>query len=222
MLSMPEKIIFTLALVASLTSAWLLGRRIVAVISRGQGKPDWGVVPGRIADVIIKFVALPTVWRTRFFASLFHAFVAWGFTFYILVDIGDVLEGYLPGFHFMGQGKLGDIYRLLADTLSVAVLAGMVALMVRRFVFRDPSLHTRTSTLLHPKAVQGKQRDSLIVGVFILLHVGFRFLGESFQVAAEPDVWQPFAMQFFPFMAWPVTCRFSPGRTSVLLDRPWA
>ena len=188
MLSFPEKIIFTIALIASLASAWVLGRRIVRTIGRGQGKTDWSVVPGRIADVLVKFVALPTVWRTRFVASLFHAFVAWGFTFYVLVNFGDILEAYIPGFHFLGQGSLANIYNLAADLLSVAVLVGMVALMVRRFILRDPQLHTRETTLLHPKAVQGKQRDSLIVGVFILLHVGFRFLGESFQVAIRSQI----------------------------------
>jgi len=60
-------------------------------------------------------------------------------------------------------------------------------------VRQDPVLDTRETTLLHPKAKTGKQRDSLIVGLFILLHVGFRFLGESFQVRLEPDAWQPFA-----------------------------
>jgi Fe-S oxidoreductase len=85
------------------------------------------------------------------------------------------------------------VYRLLADVLTVAALVGMALLMVRRFVRKDPALHTRDTTLLHPKAKAGKQRDSLIVGVFILVHLGFRFIGESFEVAMEPDSWQPFA-----------------------------
>jgi Fe-S oxidoreductase len=195
MLSTPEKIIFTLALIASISSAWVLGRRIGKVIGRGQGKPDWRVIPARLIDVIYKFIALPTTWRTRFSASLFHAFVAWGFTFYVLVNFGDILEAYIPGFHFMGHGLVGGIYRLIADLLSVAVLVGMTALMVRRFILRDQALHIRQTTLLHPKAAFGKERDSLIVGVFILLHVGFRFIGQTFKTAAEPDVWQPFATQ---------------------------
>jgi Fe-S oxidoreductase len=52
----------------------------------------------------------------------------------------------------------------------------------------------RQSTRLHPKARQGIARDSAIVGAFILLHVGGRFAGESFHLAAAgPDAWQPFA-----------------------------
>ena len=68
----------------------------------------------------------------------------------------------------------------------------MLALIVRRFVLRAPELRTRQATLLHPEARAGIQRDSAIVCVFILLHVGSRFVGESFALAhAGPDAWQP-------------------------------
>jgi Fe-S oxidoreductase len=78
--------------------------------------------------------------------------------------------------------------------LSVAVLLGMAGLLVRRFLLRSKDLQTRETTPLHPKARWGIRRDSAIVGGFILLHVGGRFLGESFQLALEgPDPWQPLA-----------------------------
>lgn len=197
MLTTIEKIIFILAAAASAYATSIAVRRIVAVIGRGRGKPDWSLVPKRLLDVFVKTFVLTPVWRARFWASLFHALVVWGFMFYMLVNVGDVLEGLFAGFHFLGSGALKDVYRLLADLLSVGVLVGMVALMIRRFVLRDPVLDTRETTLLHPKAKTGKSRDSLIVGVFILLHVGFRFLGETFKVAAagSADRFQPFASQ---------------------------
>ena len=36
---------------------------------------------------------------------------------------------------------IGDIYRLLADLLSVAVLVGMVYFLVRRFIVQRPGPH---------------------------------------------------------------------------------
>jgi hypothetical protein len=47
----------------------------------------------------------------------------------------------------------------------------------------------------HPIAYGGGiRRDSLIVGVFIFLHVGFRLLSVSFLMALEgADPWQPVA-----------------------------
>ena len=61
-------------------------------------------------------------------------------------------------------------------------------------MLKSSALTTRDTTLLHPKARAGISRDSAIVGVFVLIHVGIRFLGESFTVALEgKDPWQPFA-----------------------------
>jgi Fe-S oxidoreductase len=70
----------------------------------------------------------------------------------------------------------------------------MSALMIRRFGIKPSTLTTRDDVLLNPKARSGIRRDSAIVGAFILIHVGARFVGESIQVAAEGgDSWQPFA-----------------------------
>ncbi len=194
MLTTIEKIVFVLAALATLYAAATTARRIIAVIARGRGKPDWSKVPEKAIQVLAKTITLSPVWRARPLASLLHAFVAWGFIFFLLVNLGDLLEGFFPGLEFFGRGMVGDVYRLLSDIFSASVLTGMAALLVRRFIFKDPALKTRATTLLHPKAAAGKQRDSLVVGVFVLLHVGSRLVGESFQIAARgPDIWQPFA-----------------------------
>ena len=194
MLTLPEKILFALAVLGALVAASQTFLRLRAIIRRGKGEIRLDDLPARAWKAALNFLSQRTVLRHRPLASLWHALVAWGFTFYLLVNLGDVLAGYLPGFHFFGRGLPGGIYRLLADVLSVGVLVGMVALLARRFLRKDPALTTRDSTLLHPKARAGIRRDSLIVGAFILLHVGARFVGQSFALAGESaDAWQPFA-----------------------------
>jgi Fe-S oxidoreductase len=195
MLSTPEKIIFILAVLASAFFTWRGVKRIIDQISQGDGRPNWRQVPKRLISSISKFVTLSPTWKIRPVASTFHALVAWGFTFYLLVNLGDVLNAFTPGFRFLGTGTLGGLYRLMADLLSVAALVGMAALLLRRFVLSPRELTQAEDTLLHPKARTGIRRDSAIVGVFILLHVGFRFLGESFLLASERhlDPWQPLA-----------------------------
>jgi len=195
MLTLPEKIVFAFAAFTSGYLALQAVQRLIQIISAGQGKPDWRVIPKHLWQTIIKSLSLQTVWSLRPIPSLFHALVVWGFTFYLLVNLGDVMQAYLPNLVFFGTGTLGNLYRFLADILSVSVLVGMAALLIRRFVFHPKDLGTRESILLNEKAKSGIQRDSLIVGVFILIHVGFRFLGESFHLAfaGEPDRWQPFA-----------------------------
>jgi Fe-S oxidoreductase len=130
----------------------------------------------------------------RLLTSLFHGLVGWGFLFYLLVNLGDVLQGFIPGFTFLGQGSIGDLYRLGADLFSISVLVGMLALVVRRYALRPSELDTRGSTLMHPRTRRGITLDSAVVAVFIFLHVSARLAGESFHLAASgPDGWQPFA-----------------------------
>jgi Fe-S oxidoreductase len=194
MLSTPEKILFLLALAASAALALNAVLRLVRIIGRGRGRPAWSQLPSRLASTLVKTVAFTPVFRVRRLTSLLHALVAWGFMYYLLVNLGDVLQGFLPGFVFLGRGPVGDTYRLLGDLLTASVLVGMASLMARRYLIRPATLTVRDTTLLHPKARAGISRDSAIVGGFILLHVGSRFLGSSFDLALTgADRWQPFA-----------------------------
>lgn len=194
MLTLPEKILFILAALATLYAAWRAVDRLIRIFRRGQGQVDWGLARRRLISALVKTVTLQPVFRFRFWPSLFHGFIAWAFMFYLLVNLGDVLEGFIPEYRFLGTGVVGGVYRLIADLISVAALVSMAALLVRRFVLKPATLRTRDSVMLHPKARRGINRDSLIVGLFILFHVGFRFLGQSFRIAKEGhDTWQPLA-----------------------------
>lgn len=195
MLTWPEKILFALAVLVTVGVAWKETLRIKAIIDQGQGTLDWTLARKRLTEAVQEWVSLRRVFRMRLGASLLHGFVAWAFMVYLLVNLGDVLEGYIPGFRFLGTGVIGGVYRLAADIISVAALVGMAALLIRRFLFKTPVLFVREDVLLHEKArASGIQKDSLIVGLFILGHVGARFLGQSFRIAHEgPDTWQPFA-----------------------------
>jgi Fe-S oxidoreductase len=169
-------------------------QRITRTIARGQGRPEWSLFARRIVEVVVKVGTFAPVFRDRPLVSFFHGLVGWGFIYYLLVNLNDVLVGYIDGFIFLGKGIVGDLFRLGADVLSVAILVGMIFLIVRRFLTPSPELTIRPSTTLDDKARKGIPRDSAIVGVFILIHVGARFLGESFHLGLEGlDAWQPAA-----------------------------
>ena len=194
MLTTPERLLFLLLLVATVTLASKGTYRIIRIISRGRGKPDWGIGIRRAWGAFAKTVTFSPVLRDRLLPSLLHGFVGWAFIYYLLVNLGDVLEGFIPDYLFLGTGTVGNLYRLGVDVLSVAALIGMTGLLIRRFALKAPELTIRESTLLHPKAKTGIRRDSAIVGGFILVHVGSQFLAQSFAIAATgADPWQPFA-----------------------------
>lgn len=193
MLTPVEKILFIVAIAASLGLAQLFFRRAFAIIRRGEGSLAFDQLPGRVWRALDVTFTQRTVFRARAATSLMHGFVVWGFLYYVLINAGDALEG-LFDLTFLGTGPVGDVYRLAGDVLSVLILTGMIYFLVRRFVARAPALTIRENVKLHPHALPGIRRDSLIVGLFILVHVGARFTGESFQIALHgDDAWQPFA-----------------------------
>jgi Fe-S oxidoreductase len=194
MLTFIEKILFAVAVLASLYFTYVTFSRMVRIILRGQGGLNFENLPRRLWIGLITLLNQGNIIKRRPLTSLFHFAIAWGFLYYFLVNGIDILEGYIPGFRFLGDTPAGGLYRLLADVLSVGVLIGMIFFLLRRFIVRAPALTYHDNVKLHPKVLSGIANDSLIVGAFILLHVGFRFLGASFLVALEGgDRWQPFA-----------------------------
>jgi Fe-S oxidoreductase len=204
MLTTVERILFILLVLASFATAYITFNRMARVIQRGPGKLYFDNLPKRLLLGIGALFGQGQMIRHRMVTSMFHYLVAWGFIFYLLVNVVDVLEGFVAGFHFLGDTVFGNLFRLLADLFSVAVMVGMIYLLLRRFAVNMPSLHTRENVKLHPKVGLGLSRDSLIVGFFILLHVGYRFINSSFAIALNrADPWQPFANQtalFWSFM----------------------
>jgi Fe-S oxidoreductase len=194
LLSQIEKIIFIVLFLFAVFAALRISLRILRIVGRGHGNVDWSVIPQRILAVIGKTISFQPVFRLRLIPSLFHAFIGWAFIFYILVNLFDVLEGLFSGFDLLSSGTTGNLYRLIADLLSVAAIVGMVALIIRRFIIKPDNLSARQDVLISEKARRGILRDSAIVAGFILLHVGSRFIGQTFSIALHgSDPWQPFA-----------------------------
>ncbi|MGB8982563.1 MAG: (Fe-S)-binding protein, partial [Anaerolineales bacterium] len=180
-------------------------------IASGQGMPDWKLIWKRIGDLIVKVGLFQPVFRFRLGPSILHALVGWGFLTFLLINLADLIYAY-TGFKLLeNTGVFGDFYRLLADVAGAALLVGIVALAIRRFVLRPGNLTTRQSTLLHPKARFGILRDSAIVASFIFIHNTARLVGESsylalpraglyFFVDLPLDPWQPVISAFARFL----------------------
>ena len=196
MLTNIERFLFLLLAVASGIAVYITFGQMIRTILRGQGKIQTENKWNFLKDSLAALLTQGGIIHKRRLASIFHYGVAWSFVFYGLVNVVDLLEGYIPGFVFLGDSTLGNFYRLAADLLTVAGLIGVIYFLARRFVAKDPHLRVRDNVTIYPKALKGIPKDSLIVGLFILLHLGFRFLGQSFLVALEGgDAWEPFANQ---------------------------
>lgn len=189
MLSNFERIIFILLAIVSMRLTWITFRRMFKVVGRGSDPIDWVKALAKWPKGLSVFLSQKTLFKTRPIIGAIHAAVAWGFTIYLLVNVIDVLYGMVPGFHFLPNHFIGNIYRLFVDIFSLVVLIGVLLFLVRRFITGDERLNINAPVLLSESARKGVKRDSLIVGTFIILHVGFRFVGASFEVAINGADW---------------------------------
>ena len=194
MLTDIEKIIFILVAIIAIGISYTTFNKMFKAIGVGSQQIDWKRALLNFPKGIEVFISQRTLFKTRPIIGFIHALVAWGFTLYLVVNIVDVLYGFIPGFHFFPNYFIGKVYRLFVDIFTVLVLLGVVYFLVRRFIFKDNRLVINEPVMLNDLAKKGMRNDSLIVGLFIFLHVGSRLLAASFEIARNgSDTFQPAA-----------------------------
>ena len=194
MLTDIEKIIFILFAIVAIGLSYTTFNKMFKAIGVGSQQIDWKRALLNFPKGIEVFISQRTLFKTRPVIGFIHALVAWGFTLYLVVNIVDVLYGFIPGFHFFPNYFIGKVYRLFVDIFTVLVLLGVVYFLVRRFIFKDNRLVINEPVMLNDLARKGMRNDSLIVGIFIFLHVGSRLLAASFEIARNgSDTFQPAA-----------------------------
>ncbi len=191
MLTDVEKTLFILLALLSLGASYAGFKEMFQIIGRGQGELRVDHILRRALRALAIYLLQRTTLKTRPLTSLLHWGVVLGFTYYFLINAFDLLIGFLPDFErqLLRFSSAYDAYRFLGDMLSVVVLVGIGYFILRRLVLPNrKALQFNDNVLLHPKVeAGGVTRDSMIVAVFILLHVGARFLGESVAVAQHGD-----------------------------------
>ena len=194
MLSSTEKVLFIIIAIAAIGASFITFRKMFRAIGKGTQPINWKAVWSNYSKGLELFISQITLFKSRPVIGLVHAFVAWGFTLYLLVNVVDVLYGFIPGFHFFPDHFIGKAYRVFVDAFTVMVLIGVMYFLLRRFVLKDSRLNINEPVMLSPEAKKGMRMDSLIVGFFILFHVGARFLSASFEIAKNnADSFQPAA-----------------------------
>jgi Fe-S oxidoreductase len=197
MLPLPQKIAFVVFALLTLALGAQGFYRLYLRIRRGRPDSErrFDRLPRRIWYALVTSLTQQRTFKKRLVIGVFHSFIFYGFVFYGLVNLVDAVEGF-SSLSVSSGTWLGATYSALADGLSFLVLVGVVALVIRRFALpsrRDFRFNERT--LLHKDVKLAKiSRDSIIVSVFILFHVGSRAIGAGARIASEgPDRFQPFA-----------------------------
>jgi Fe-S oxidoreductase len=134
---------YALAAAAMAVGGWGLWRR-VKKYARGRRGAAVGGVGRRLLAGMGAIVAHTTLARRHAWVGLFHAAIFWGFvalfvgTLIIMVDY-DMLRLVVPRWRFW-RGTFYLWYSLVLDVLGLCFVAGLAAMMVRRWLARPPTL----------------------------------------------------------------------------------
>ncbi|HEX9661350.1 MAG TPA: (Fe-S)-binding protein [Candidatus Binatia bacterium] len=191
MLTIVEKIVFIVLAGASLYFGAKGFFDVYKVISRGKAERRFDDLSGRIRRALGTVLTQRSVFKARPVVSLLHALVFYGFVFYFLVNLVDLLEGF---FSLHSRGGAWNAFNLTADLLTTGILAGVIGLIIRRRAVRPGDFNYPANVPLDAEARAIILRDSTIVSGFILFHVGSRLMLRAAQLAREgADAFQPVA-----------------------------
>ncbi|HNQ95616.1 MAG TPA: (Fe-S)-binding protein [Anaerolineales bacterium] len=202
MLTTIEKIIFIALALISAGFTFHGFKTIVDSIRKGRSAPELKNVPMSLVKGAVTVLFQRTIFKARKGLSAIHMGLFFGLITYAFVNLFDVLEGLVPGFDLVYGGKhipnaptgLVNAFNLIADVMSMFLLVAIIVFFVRRFIVKDKALTFRENILLNPKVKAGAQNtDSLIVDIFVIMHVIAHVLSQAYRLTDGADPFMPFA-----------------------------
>ena len=194
MLTLVEKILFLLLALGSLYYGGTKFYAVYRAIARGKPETRLDNLGARIRRALWIVLTQQSVFKARPLVSFLHALIFYGFVFYFLVNLVDVLEGFF-GIH--ARGGAWNLFNLLADLLTACVLTGILGMLIRRLLVRPKDFEFPANVPLQPGVRAGIFRDSTVVAGFIVFHVGCRMLFKATQLGIEGvDSFQPVSSLF--------------------------
>ena len=156
MLSPNERIVFILLVVVCGILSFQGFNRIFKTVKAGGNADRSDNLIGRFSTALVDVLLQRPISRARPIVGLFHSFIFYAFSFYLLVNVNDVLEAYVDGWTTLGSDNiLANLFNLFADIFSVLVLVGMVFFLYRRFVQKPKVMEFNANVKLHPGVSAG-------------------------------------------------------------------
>jgi Fe-S oxidoreductase len=165
--SMFEKLLLALLLVASVAGFWWRFGAVLRKIRAAKPDADFSLFPlgPRIRELLWEVMLQARVIRERPLPGLAHAFVFWGFCAFALVTLNHVALGF--GTRFLAPGSF---YFQLAAVFAVLVAVSISGLFIRRFVARPKWL----GDLSYESGV-----IALLIFALMVTYLGTFWLGDS-------------------------------------------
>src|SRR5580658_11005067 len=183
--SLPEKVIFLVALIAAAGGFWVRFERVLKRIRAAKPDPDFSIhpIPKRAWDFFWEVMCQAKVIRERPLPGLAHAFVFWGFCIFGLITLNHFATGL--GFPIL-DNMFGDAYKKFAAYFGVLVAISIAALFIRRFIVR-------------PRWLGGLSKESgIIAGLIFTLMV--TFIAVPFFPEYAKPLWWAHTLALLAFM----------------------
>ena len=120
MLSPNEQIAFILLVVVCGRLAFQGFNRIFKTVKSGAKADRSDNLFGRFMNALIDVFLQKPIAKARPIVSMFHSFIFFGFSFYLLVNMNDVLEAYVDGWTTIGSDNIvAKLFNVFADIFSV-------------------------------------------------------------------------------------------------------
>ncbi len=203
MLTSIEKIVFVALALVSAGFFFHGLKTIIDSVRKGRPAPELKNIPASLGKAALAVLFQQTIFKARKWVSAVHLGLFFGLITYAFVNLVDVLEGLIPGFDLVYGGKhltfafltpgIINAFNLIADLMSGALLFSITFMLVRRFFVKDKRLTFHDNVLLNPKVKSGQARDSLIVDVFVIMHVIARLSAQAFRLDTGADPFMPIA-----------------------------
>ena len=166
-----------------------------------RGKPEMRLndLPRRVGRAVRLVAQNATVAKRDPYAGVSHFLIMWGFitlfvgTVILALDY-DLIRPINANWQFY-RGDFYIVYKLILDTLGVAMLNGLIAMMVRRWLFRPPQLHYKRVDRPQESYDRSpfKVGDALFIGGLLVIGLS-GFLLEGSRIAHDQPmtrVWSP-------------------------------
>ena len=175
MLTIWEKVIFCLVILATATAFLLPLVRRLKIIRAGQPDARFKNLWKRFRHAFVKVVFQRCTLRNeRLFTGLMHVFIFYSALSFDTMTVNHTLEGFFDGFYLFGDTNFGLFFSLLIDVAAIAVMIGVLFLAFRRFIVK-------------PKAYETTRGDSALIYSFITLATLTYLYFEGFAVAHHPE-----------------------------------
>jgi Fe-S oxidoreductase len=175
MLSLPEKLLFAVLLLATAAAFLTPLYRRYRLVRAGRPENRFDRLAVRVGTAFSKILFQRcTLKNERVFTGFMHVFIFYGALTFDTMTVNHTLEGFFDGFFLFGASRFGLFFSFLVDLFGILVLAAVIFLAARRFLVR-------------PAAYATTRLDSAIIYAALVLVTLSYFYFEAFAITLHPD-----------------------------------